>query len=90
MAALLVAFVILLAVTAVFVVRPLLVEEDAEGASDLALPKELSREERDVIEREVLWRLEHDLAAGRIGSAEYEAEVARLATRAGTLQAAGD
>jgi hypothetical protein len=90
MTGLLLAFVLLLALTAFFVGRPLFAEESAGSGDSSELSADLSGEERAVIERELRWRLEHDLASGRLDQSEYDAHVASLEQPTGAVKAAGD
>lgn len=92
MTGLLIAFVVLLALTSVFVGRPLFATEteESESAGGGDRGADLSGEERAIIERELRWRLEHDRDSGRLDQSEYEAQVARLEQRASAATAAGD
>jgi hypothetical protein len=86
---LLLMMIVLLVVSGAFLVRPLLAEEPAAGG-DAPVEVEpgvssLSPEERRQAIDELLWRLDHDLATGRIDDDEHR----RLRARAEQAQRAG-
>ena len=90
MLSLLLTMIVLLVLSGAFLIRPLMGEEPAtephEGPSGLAAEvSALSAEERRQAIDELMWRLDHDLATGRIDADEHR----QLKERAEQAQRAG-
>jgi hypothetical protein len=81
MLSLLVMMLVLLAITGFFLIKPLMAEEVTEAPgrpADATLSvADLSPEQRQEAIEELMWRIDHDLATGRIDAAEHEVLKAR-------------
>jgi hypothetical protein len=87
---LLVSMLVLLVLSGAFLIKPLLAEEpplaeETAGGPEAGRVASLSQEERRQAIDELLWRLDHDLATGRIDADEHR----RLKERAEQAQRAG-
>jgi hypothetical protein len=81
MVSLLVIMLVLLVISGVFLIKPLMAEEAGEVASGSAEASmsvaDLSPEQRQEAIEELMWRIDHDLATGRIDAEEHELLKAR-------------
>ena len=76
MVSLLLIMLVLLVIAGVYLIKPLMAEEATEapgGSAEASLSvADLSPEQRQQAIDELLWRIDHDLATGRIDAEEHE------------------
>ncbi len=74
----LLALAVLLVASTWFVLAPLWRESAGNDADDVdETAPQLSTSQQEAVRRELLWRLEHDLEAGRLTDEEYEEALVR-------------